>query len=248
MPYRVMCLQSRSFPTEIEMRKINSIEVIIPVLTLILGFLPEMILSIYLNAFWIGSSVDFPFMAVPTIFFGDIVFLPIFNLLAYKAIRQSWQYFHRKLDLGLILSIASIISMLLSFYIHYSWLQDSYTGFMDVERGKLSIAGWWHLSFAIVEMTVVMLTVIFWFSAIRNSDLEYIHDSYLKAWSVFIAFTLLNLADLVFRHLFIATTNKNTLELIITQLPSFTTTIFALSVLIAITILHNLSKKDQGLS
>lgn len=227
------------------MKKATFIEITIPCLTLLLGFLPNMLLSMYLNAFWLNSPVDFPFLAVPTIFFGDLVFLPIFNWLAYKSIVLSWEFIREKINLYVTLPASIVASSILSIYIHYAWLQDSYTGFMDVEQNKLSIAGWWHLSFTIIEMTVVILTVIFWFFALKYSKQERIHKAYLKAWVVFIAFTSINLPDMIFRFLFIETTRKNLTESILTQIPSFSTTIFALLILVIANVINQLSQKGK---
>jgi len=43
---------------------------------------------------------------------------------------------------------------------HYIWIHDNYTGFMDVTYGKLTVAGWIHLFFSFISGSVVIATLL----------------------------------------------------------------------------------------
>jgi uncharacterized membrane protein (DUF485 family) len=215
----------------------KTFEILIPIITILIGFIPHMLFSLSLNAFWIGSPVDYPFLAIPTVFFGDLVFLPLFNYFAYRALKFSWiqiEQNHTNKKLGSIISI--MISLILSIYIHYTWFSDSYTGFMDVVLGKPSIAGWWHFGFTVIQMSVVLFFVWCWFTVIHKRNTNESNKLYLKGWWVFLAFTLLNIPDYAFRWLFVYK-DEDILGSLRNQLSSFSTAFFSILILIVTQVL-----------
>ena len=221
-----------------------NVELTVILLTILLGFIPNMVLSILSNTFWLNSSVDFPFLAIPTIFIGDLFFLPIFNLFAYKAIRASWQYINSYVNLYKLAISLITGSIVISSNIHFLWINDAYSGFMDIERGKLSAAGWWHLIFTILQITIVAVTVYLWIISLIKKAPVHVHRAYQKSWLVFFFFTLMNFPDLLFRSSIIKATSLNMLTSLITQLPSFSTTFFSILVFLSTNIIFR--KHSRG--
>ena len=210
--------------------------------SLALNYIPMMIISMQSNAFWLDSYVDFPFLAIPTIFFGDLLILPVFNYMFYKAIRQSWLQLKNASHFLILATIFSIVmGFSLSTFIHYGWIKDIYTGFLDTEMGKLSLAGWWHYFFTIIEIALISFFTFSWFFMIMADNKNITYKCFRKGWVIFTLFTFLNFPDYIFRQLFIYD-RQNDFGGLITQLPSFSTIIFSLLVLGIAEYAHHASK------
>jgi len=125
----------------------------IPLATFCLGFTPMMVLSLLTDSFWFNSPHDFPLVAIPSVLIGDSLFFPIINYKIYSSLSL---ISFKKQKSAILATISLILSLLINSYSHYLWTQDKYTGFMDTEIGRLSIAGWWHWGYSIIQMFIIL--------------------------------------------------------------------------------------------
>jgi hypothetical protein len=128
----------------------------IAVLTIVLGVVPLGMMSYWTGAFWPSSTHEFPFMSNLSVVIGDGVLLPGFNqclLLGISGCRLRKRLTMRG---WLILVGIAVMSTWAQYEIHQLWTRDQFTGFMDLELGRLSLAGWWHLVFSAVQTTLVV--------------------------------------------------------------------------------------------
>jgi hypothetical protein len=97
---------------------------------------------------------------------------------------------------------ALALSLLVNSYSHYLWTRDLFTGFMDIIPGQLSIAGWWHWGYSVVQSMVIFTFVLLWLRFARgmvNRTFRY----YERTWFVFILFTLLNVPGFFLKYFLI---------------------------------------------
>lgn len=185
----------------INLRKPN---IIIPLTTLCLGFIPMVVLSLLTDSFWLNSPFDFPLVVIPSVLIGDSLFFPIIN---YK-IFSSLNLVNIKKQKSVILATISLIfSLLINSYSHYLWTQDKYTGFMDMEIGSLSIAGWWHWGYSVIQMFLILYFAFVWIN--HNTTISDTHyKKFMQTWLIFIGFSSLNLPGFIFKYHFILFTNS----------------------------------------
>jgi hypothetical protein len=143
------------------------------IVTFVFGFVAYSIPSIFDGTFFPTSSVAFPVTKIFTILIGDSIFLPILigicvrflcllreNLDAVK----SEAFAHNKLIDWLLSKRTTLFgigaAVLGNSFLHYVWIHDNYTGFMDTSFGKLTIAGWIHLVFSFFATSLVIVFVI----------------------------------------------------------------------------------------
>jgi hypothetical protein len=171
---------------------------LIPVLSVI-----EMIIwSAQHGVLWRDSRVVFPLISVPSIYIGDLIFLPIFNFRA-----ATWFKQHAGQCRGRVLARYStacfLSSLLLNIYLHYQWTHDPYSGFIDITYRRLSTAGWCHFIFSTCEMTFIFFFLVFWLNALFKGNSSEAADGQ-SVWRFFVAFSSISIADAVvkYRHVF----------------------------------------------
>jgi len=126
-------------------------------LTILVGFCAFAIASLQTDTFCPTRIHPFGLIAIPSILIGDLMILPFLNRALYDVFR-AYRGSHIYLT---ALTIASMsISFFIMWHLHYTWIQDSYTGFMDIQHGELSIAGWWHYVFSSIELGFIMVAVM----------------------------------------------------------------------------------------
>ncbi len=169
-------------------------KILIPLITLCLGFIPMLIMSIRMKAFWIDSQYDFPFVLIPAVFIGDFLFLPVLNYQIYVALKQT-VVFLKPGRIFIAAFFCLFFSIALNSYTHYLWSHDSYTGFMDPVYGTHSAAGWWHYGFSILEMAIIFFYTVVWVLTVKQQD-DKIFRAFEKALYIFMAFTLVNITGI----------------------------------------------------
>lgn len=166
--------------------------------TLILGFVPFVVLSLWTESFWLRSKVEVPLTLSPSILIGDSVLIPLFNR---RAIPIIWNALlclvpvRKKIYLLLSGLGALLSSFAVNVYVHILWARDAYTGFIDPEPGRLSLGGKWHCLFASVQMAIVLWFLVICFVS-RSDRQEITRAEILRAWRVFSVYTTMYVADL----------------------------------------------------
>lgn len=209
----------------------------IPIGTIAVGFIPMLICSIKLNAFWFDSPYNFPFMSLPSVYIGDLIFLPMFNYRFYNIMRDKKIEFKNKLTSSVVLVSCIILSLGINIITHKIWVSDEYTGFMDTTLGKLSSAGWWHFGFSILQTTILLLFIVIWFIIYKNKlKPEFIYAR--NTWIIFVAFTFISIADYIIKQI-ILFNGYNLFWNYFKEWSSLITIILSLSVLIIFNSLFN---------
>lgn len=171
----------------------------IPLATLCLGFIPMCVLSLLSDSFWLNSTHAFPLVAIPSILIGDSLLLPIINYKIYDSLKL---VNIKKQKSAIITAISMFSSLLINSYSHYLWIQDKYTGFMDTEIGRLSIAGWWHWGYSVIQMFLILYFAFVWID--QNTTInETKYKKFTQTWLIFIGFSLLNLPGFILKSSFI---------------------------------------------
>jgi hypothetical protein len=162
--------------------------------TLALGFLPFLVLSVLSDTFWPRSRVAVPLMLSPSILIGDSLLIPLFNGLAFPII-GGFVGRAARLRSHVIIPAAGglLLSVGLNVFLHVLWSRDEYTGFIDPTRGTLSLGGQWHCAFASLELlfVLVFLTTCFWY---RNRIAV---GPVLRAWRVIVLYSTMSIFDVV---------------------------------------------------
>lgn len=201
--------QNGAFPLR---RTRVTIEHWVAICTVLFGFLPTAVMSIKANAFWLSSPYDFPFVAIPTVVFGDSILLPLLNYRFVRFVRYhtTGRFFKHRLGLAItVCLIALAFSVTINSCLNYLWTHDRYTGFMDMTLGQLSAAGWWHYAFSVAQTAVVLSFVGLWIGLYKNRKLKAAHYGY-KTWKVFVVFTSIALADFAVRQFYVLKTGTLT--------------------------------------
>jgi len=174
-----------------------------PLITLGIGIIPLIVITSASGTFWLHSRVAGPLIAVPSVLIGDSLLLPILNwriarfLTACLAIETLRKAVFRRFW------IALLCSSLVSVYASYKWTHDQFFGFIDPTFGQLSFAGWWHLGFTIIEMTLVFVFVLMWQYTTRHRFNEKTLQLATMAWNIFLLYALLSIADFIVLHLYL---------------------------------------------
>jgi hypothetical protein len=147
------------------------------------------------------SPYLFPLVSVPSIYVGDLIFLPIFN---FKAARWFREYIacHKGRAFSICLSVALPVSIALNAYLHYQWIHDAYSGYMDTQYGQLTLAGWCHFAFSTCEMAFVILFLLLWVIMLFERHVSCVIDGQ-SVWLVFVIFSSMSIADLVFKYRYV---------------------------------------------
>lgn len=167
-------------------------KLLIALATLGLIFIPMLILSIQMDAFWIDSQYDFPFVLIPAVLIGDPLVLPPLNYHIYLALKPVLPFLKRR---TIFLAVAScfLLSILLNSYSHYLWSHDAFTGFMDPQYGMMSLAGWWHYGISILQIAIIFTFGAFWILTVKQQT-PAIFKAFEKATYLLILFNIVNLS------------------------------------------------------
>jgi len=173
--------------------------------TVVAGILPLTLIAYSTKSLWIGAPIDSPLILVPSVWLGDSVFLPILNwriVQFLKAFFASQDAANGRGDFIRSLLPAVLASSAISGYTHYIWTQDKYLGFIDTSYGSLSVGGWWHLGFAIVEMGFVFTFVLLWRKVAASGANVDVYRRGTLVWRAFLWYVLLSIADFAVLHLY----------------------------------------------
>lgn len=172
-------------------------------INLFLYYLPTLFISAYNNAFFIGVY-DFPFLSLPTIVIGDLVFLPAFDIFAIK-----WLFsLDGKLKPSLISNLyAALFGLIISTLMHIMWINDAWTGFMDMTLGKLSLPGWIHLIYMALQLyLIIIFSFVFIRLAIYKNKSVIDNNVYFSSISI-LMFSSLSIADWYVKNILILRRN-----------------------------------------
>lgn len=164
----------------------------IPLATLCLIFVPMLVLSIRMEAFWIDSRYDFPFITIPAVALGDPLLLPPLNYFIYLAVKRVMPLLKRRTIVWTV-ALCSFFSVLLNCYTHYLWSHDAFTGFMDPQYGMLSVAGWWHVVISVLQIAIIWIYMTFWVVTVKQQDRD-TFKVFEKALYFFMAFSVVNMS------------------------------------------------------
>ena len=172
-------------------------------ITITMGILPFSILAYSTRTLWFGSSVDSPLAAVPSVWLGDTVLIPILNIRIVSFLSAFFaEYGTRARHVFARGSLVALMaSSLIAGYTHYMWTKDQYLGFIDTQLGALSIAGWWHLAFTALEMAFVFTFLFLWHRTATSLGKSYAYSRGELVWRVFFWYALLSVADFLVLHL-----------------------------------------------
>ncbi|MDR2065670.1 MAG: hypothetical protein LBP85_08205 [Prevotellaceae bacterium] len=204
--------------------------ILFPILTIMFGILSFALLTLKDNSFFLNSDVAFPLLSLPTIYIGDLIFLPIIMYRIGKIFLQKFGFKYiknHKVPIIIISLLSIAIGIFINLYTHKIWCLDKYDGFMD-KGGVLTTAGWWHLVFSIVIMFfIVWLLIMNFYCTIKKFKKE--SNYCFNTWVIFVGFTALSIFDVLFRYHNFNSLNYSLSKYICAEWSSFLT--FYLSVL-----------------
>ena len=223
---------------------------LIPSLTLLIGYLPMIVISILSNTFFLASRVKFPFLSIPSVAIGDLLLLPLINWKYFSLFKSKIGFDYLKnnrKNVCVIFIVSLIFSIVVNIYSHVTWVSDQYQGFMDMVYGSLSLAGWIHFVFSTIEMAIIFSLfgfAVLFFSQKHKVGLRVVTS----IWYIFIVFSSLSIGDFIIRNLLIIPNNL-LLEAALNQWESFAQLYWALFGLILLSIgngvLSNSLKNNQ---
>lgn len=176
------------------------------ILTLLLGFIPITVLSLANGVFWIDSRVRFPMVTSVIMLLGDSLILPVLNYRTWRIYLKTENYVFNNVKNLIIICALTTVSVLINVYTHFFvWTKDAYTGLFDFEYGKLSIIGWWHLGYSILQMIVIMFLVVLIFVNIRDRR-EKNYEYCFRTWRIYMLFCALEIPTFFVKHIFVLKT------------------------------------------
>lgn len=202
---------------------------IVPIVTITIGFLSFLIMSIYFNVFWINSKYDVPLIYNASVMFGDSILLPLLNykifnlILNHISIDVIRKYKKRLITWFLIAVLVSLISNISA---HLVWVNDQLTDFVGFKQGEFSIIGYWHLVYSIIQFLLLFMFPIFWFVAIKEKNISAIKYSH-NIWKFVLLFSTLAIFDMLNKYFFVYQ-NKSLLYAIQVDKFAFATVILSL--------------------
>jgi len=176
-----------------------SISIGIILMNIFLFYLPMMLFSIRDNSFFFGVY-DFPFLSLTSVFIGDLIFLPIFDIYAIK-----WLYAVNKiLKINFIIHCSSaFLALSISILIHIIWINDQWTGFMDIVFGKLSVSGWIHLVYTAIQLYLMIIFIFEFIKSVKNKSSSLLDKNLLIALIFILIFSFLSIVDWYIRNIVI---------------------------------------------
>lgn len=173
--------------------------------TFILGPFAFIIWSLRENAFWNNGGVDLPFLVVWPLSIGDVFLLPVINYmianLGLNVLEVAGIRRNTKLLTGSLIWIA-ILSIVASSVSHYAWATDRYTDFVAIVPGKMTVGGWWHWGFSIIQTFVFGVFFVLWRIAVvekANKAMAYAS----KVWWLTVAFLSLMIVNTIQQYLLV---------------------------------------------
>ena len=76
---------------------------------------------------------------------------------------------------------------------------------MDTRTGTLTVAGWWHFGFSVIQTWALLCFLVAWICAGRVRMWSAVRLG-VRAWSIYALFTALALADIAMRRLWVLRT------------------------------------------
>jgi hypothetical protein len=178
---------------------------VIPIVTLIIGFIPFCILSITNDVFWIDTKYDVPLIYNISVMIGDSILLPIINFhiakLFFIDLGNEIIAKYKKI-LSITFTIAFVFSFISNLFAHWTWKNDFYTDFISLNQQTFLISGYWHLVFSILEMTILFCFPVFWYITIKEAIIPGYSRSRI-IWLLILIFTLLAIGDLLMKYFFV---------------------------------------------
>ena len=177
----------------------------VPIITILAGFIPFCLLSIYYGVFWINTKYDVPLIYNISVMIGDFILLPLINYQICKLI--FWdisvkQLTTKKETIVTWIIITLLLSTVLNVFAHLTWKNDLYSDFISIDRSTFLLSGWWHLFFSSLEMTILFLFPLFWFMSIKQKSTSGIKRSF-KIWLLLFLFTTLAIFDMLMKFFFV---------------------------------------------
>lgn len=164
----------------------------IPLATLFLGFIPMLIMSILTKTFWINSQYNEPFVVIPAFLIGDSLLLPPLNYLIYLAHKQVIHLLEKKTTF-LIFFYSFLLSIILNSYTHYLWTHDIFLGPIETQFGVLSLAGWWHYGYSVLQFTIIFSFTVIWILTVKLQTYE-VFKVFEKTTYLLMIFNLVNMS------------------------------------------------------
>jgi hypothetical protein len=149
--------------------------IVAAIVTLLCGFVAYSVPSLIRGTFFWNSWVSFPVLKIVTITVGDSLFMPVICALIMWFIDLSEHDLSnaRRGNLGEVAKSAAvritpwykrravipalfIIGSLPHVLMHYIWINDPFTGFMDEVVGRMTLAGWIHLAFSVLATCFIL--------------------------------------------------------------------------------------------
>jgi hypothetical protein len=173
--------------------------------TIILGFVPSLILSIYYRVFFLSSVYDIPLIINASVMLGDSILLPYANYYIVKTLTEYNNISEQKFRIGsmiLYIMVSLILGLTISIVIHLYWVGDDVTDFVGFRKGVISVPGVWHLAFTAIQLC---LSLLFSAVVIKSYFKKYysVLKISLKPMFVFVIFTLLSIVDTINKKIFV---------------------------------------------
>jgi hypothetical protein len=136
---------------------------------------------------------------------GDSILLPLINYQIAKLI--FWditipRLVNMKSTIVNWIIITLLLSTVINVFAHLTWRDDMYSDFISLDRATFLISGWWHLSFSILEMTIMFIFPFFWFKSIKLKIINGVNRS-VKIWSLLFIFSSLASFDMLMKFFFV---------------------------------------------
>lgn len=173
--------------------------------TFLFGFCSFIILSLFFGVFWINSKVDIPLVLNASVMLGDSILLPIFNYGVFDlALNKSSGVIIKKhlISLFIFLFVILVGSIFFNVSVHQFWNDDIFTDFISLVPGKLSLIGYWHLIFSIIQVCIIGFFIFLWYISIMEKGMYYPNKFHRAAIFLF-AFTLLSIVDFLLKYYFV---------------------------------------------
>jgi len=187
--------------------------IIVPILTFFFGFFSFTILSIYNGCFWFSENFDIPQISSTAVMIGDSLILPTINFMVFNLFfnildKKHIVEYKKKLQIGLLLF--SIISVYVNILSHENWSNDRISDFISFKQGGLTIAGYVHFVFSMLEIIILLLFPLLWYISIQSKNAIAIAYSK-RIWKRVFLFTWFAIIDMFIKHSFFYK-NKTLLE------------------------------------
>lgn len=201
-------IYASSYPAEDRSQDVAEVSTIatlslVPILTFVWGFVAFATSSVLTDS-W-AAGVDIPFLSVFTVSVGDALLLPVINYWLAQIVSDTvrrgvgardeirlWWWGGAAVAVGVISSALS----------HYVWTTDAYTDFISVRPGEMTVGGWWHFGFSIVQTAALVMLIPFWTLAVDAEDYP-VQRQARRTWWLILVFCTLMLANFAYQMSFV---------------------------------------------